>query len=733
MERDNRLAVFLAALHSRDSLAASPHGGGRACLDTHPPPPAAELSSPSETAAAIPPAWFPVEKRNRVCELVRGVLLPASASSTITSTAAAGGAGAAGGARPGAEQEQEREPRPSSCFPPHHHLLEPVLTTLGRQDPPRFDAALRLIRYACGGVWAGERPQRLLKYLAFFAPDSEGGIDALYAVALGMYDFPLARALARLSPGKDPREYLPLLERWEGMRPPWRARVEVDLLLQRPRAALAHMAGAAEEEVDPQEVLGIVEGHGLEEEALGLFSSSSQSQASRVYARLLGRVAAARAARGEHAGAMAAYLALAAAAGGQGQGQEEPAPVLRAAECARAAGEWATALALVARHEEEEGGKGQGGLVRAWARQLMLSAAAEEAGAGGMIPLGEGVDKGRRARALVEAARLGLACTGDAEAAVALLVGARAWGEALRVGYTTTITTTGLVAAVVRPAAVALAGELAWARLPRWRDGYEEGAPRLAALLVRVAAEDAAAAEAARERALAQANEAGAASEAGGGGGGNSVFSAAPSMDSVGSAASYRSGGSSFSSSSAATRHSRLTWASEAAVSSTPASSFGIGGGKGVGEVSRQARRAQYKAAKRARAKPPTAREAEQRLRRELQGLVPSPAALGEVAWLLEALLALGETRRARALLRAVRALVAAVAALPLPPPPLPLPSGCQGGEEKEKEEAGLVAVEEVAAGFDAALGRFVFLLGPPGGGGDGDGQEEEGKEEGPA
>jgi hypothetical protein len=303
-------------------------------------------------------------------------------------------------------------------------------------------------------------------------------------------------------------------------------------------------------------------------------------------------------------------------------------------------------------------------------------------------------------------------CTGDAEGAVALLVKARAWGEALRVGYTSS-ERKGLVAALVRPAAGELAEELAWERLPRWREGYEEGVPKLAALLVKVAVEDAAAAEAAREKALAQAEADAAASEAGGGA--NSLFSAA-SMDSVGSAASYRSVGSSASSS--ATRHSRLTWASDAAVSSVASSSTSMfGAGK---FETRQERRLKYKAAKRARAKPPTAREEEGRLRRELQGLVPSHAVLGEVASLLEALLALGETRRARGVLRAARALVAAVAALPLPPPPPPppVPAACQGqgGEEEKAAEE-----EAVAKGFDAALGRFVFLLGPPG-----DGEEED-------
>jgi hypothetical protein len=802
MERDNRLAVFLAALHGRDSLLTAAAGGGggagggRACLETHVPTTSEEgddgdTAAPTTTAAAAAaagaggraaatsvPAWFPEGKRNRVCELVRAVLLSTTGrAATDTNDDEGEGEHDQPYQQQGRQQQQhhhhhhQQQQQQHPPLPPH--LLEPILTTLGRQDPPRFAAALRLIQRECaassssssssrgrnnnneGGQQqqpqpqpqqpppfprpspspslSGEKAQRLLRYLAFFAPESDGGVDALYDVALGMHDFALARALARLSPRKDPREYLPQLERWEAMRPQWRARVEVDLLLKRPLAALAHMAAAGAEgeegEVDPQEVVGIAEAHALEEEALGLFSPPRRCPA--VYARLLGRVAAARAGRGEHRGAMAAYLALA-AVGGKGGGGGE-CPLLCAAECAKGAGEWATALALVARHEREEEEEqqqqqGGGSLVAMWARQLMVSAAGDAAV--GAIPLGGGGEEGERRRArLVEAARLGLECVGDVEGAVSLLVRARAWGEALRVAACSS--GRDVVATLVRPAVVEVAGALAWEQLPRMTEGYEDGCPRLAALLVRVAAEDAAAAEAAREKALAQAEAEGV---NGGGTEGGSLFSAATG-DSVGSAASYRSVGSSFSNSS---RHSRLTWATEAAVSTAPSSSSSASlFGGGVRTETRQERRAKYLAAKRARARPPTAREEEGRLRRELQGLVPSEAMLGEVASLLEALLALGDVRRARCVLRAARALVLAVAAQPLPRPPPPLPSLVGGGEgrpplslggggkgEEEGEEGG------VDVWMEKALGRFVFLLGPGGAGGE---EEEEDEEEEPA
>lgn len=136
--------------------------------------------------------WFPHDKANRVCRLLRGALI-------------------------------ERLGVAAS--------LQPVLTTYARQSPPDFESALSLIATQCREVWrerlSGEKAQRHLKYLAFFAD-----MNLLYDEALGLYDLDLVRAVARQSQ-KDPREYGAFLDALQEQEE-WKARVQIDVHLKRP-------------------------------------------------------------------------------------------------------------------------------------------------------------------------------------------------------------------------------------------------------------------------------------------------------------------------------------------------------------------------------------------------------------------------------------------------------------------------------------------------------------------
>ena len=272
-----------------------------------------------------PPPWYPPRpqgededllqggKQNRVCELIRAGLVKKRGASAA---------------------------------------LQPILSTYAKQDPPRYEEALQLICHECRGVkgekLSGEMGQKLIKYLAFFTK-----IDPLYDSALGMYDYDLVRAVARQSQ-KDPREYLPYLERLQSL-PPWRARWEIDLQLGRHVKALGHVAEQQEEEDVPGDVMDefmrVVEAQELQEEALGLFKDK-KPRFPVLYQRLLSSHAARLMKLGEPRKAMLAYLS------------QTPPDLLQAAHAARAAGMWRQSLNLVSQHDPS------GPTMKLWAEQV---------------------------------------------------------------------------------------------------------------------------------------------------------------------------------------------------------------------------------------------------------------------------------------------------------------------------------------------------------------------------
>lgn len=126
---------------------------------------------------------------------------------------------------------------------PNRYYLLPILSTFAKENPPRLDEALSLIKddalmsrsnTSSKNPLFSETAQHSIHYLAFLAE-----YELLFETALGMYDFEMARAVARNSQ-MDPKVYLPLLKRFNEL-PVFYARYEVDIRLKRLDSALTNL------------------------------------------------------------------------------------------------------------------------------------------------------------------------------------------------------------------------------------------------------------------------------------------------------------------------------------------------------------------------------------------------------------------------------------------------------------------------------------------------------------
>ena len=125
-------------------------------------------------------------------------------------------------------------------------FLLPILSTFAKENPPQLDSALQLIKEDAASVASKGRvskkksillldhTQSSIKYLAFLAD-----YELLFDTALGMYDFELAKAVARNSQ-MDPKVYLPMLKRLRSLSD-YEAKFEVDVKLKRYELALTHL------------------------------------------------------------------------------------------------------------------------------------------------------------------------------------------------------------------------------------------------------------------------------------------------------------------------------------------------------------------------------------------------------------------------------------------------------------------------------------------------------------
>ena len=164
-------------------------------------------------------------------------------------------------------------------------FLLPILSTFAKQKPPKLEEALSLIvseselrKHSLTSQFC----QDSIKYLAFLA-----SYDVLFDTALGMYDWELAKCVARNSQ-KDPRVYLNMLDKLKNL-PELTAKYRVDMSLQRWDKALKSLFLAAasfdgtDEEIDQKErsnklALSLVTAHSLEKLALSLYSSGSMKR-----------------------------------------------------------------------------------------------------------------------------------------------------------------------------------------------------------------------------------------------------------------------------------------------------------------------------------------------------------------------------------------------------------------------------------------------------------------------
>lgn len=131
----------------------------------------------------------------------------------------------------------------SESAKPEGHFLLPVLSTFAKENPPRLDEALSLIKEIAfkqnpstskKPPLFSDKAQNSIHYLAFLAE-----YELLYETALGMYDYDLARAVARNSQ-MDPKVYLPYLKRLNEI-PVFFGRFEVDTRLKRFESALKNL------------------------------------------------------------------------------------------------------------------------------------------------------------------------------------------------------------------------------------------------------------------------------------------------------------------------------------------------------------------------------------------------------------------------------------------------------------------------------------------------------------
>jgi elongator complex protein 1 len=135
----------------------------------------------------------------------------------------------------------------------------PILSTYAKEYPPELEEALSMIRDKAVAQHSvsskkppllSEKAQSSIQYLAFLAD-----YKLLFETALGMYDYDLARAIARNSQ-MDPKIYLPLLRRLNSL-PEFFAKYEVDVRLKRYEMALTnlHHSGSYQENLDSFEAI----------------------------------------------------------------------------------------------------------------------------------------------------------------------------------------------------------------------------------------------------------------------------------------------------------------------------------------------------------------------------------------------------------------------------------------------------------------------------------------------
>lgn len=162
------------------------------------------------------------------------------------------------------------------------YYVLPILSTFAKQEPPQLEEALALIkaRAEADATPQSSKPplfteaaQSSIRYLAFLAE-----YELLFHTALGMYDYGIARAVARNSQ-MDPKFYLPLLKRYKEL-PRYMGRFEVDMKLKRYELALRNLQLSKFRGEDGDnsftKSMELIDEHGLHKTGLELFREESE-------------------------------------------------------------------------------------------------------------------------------------------------------------------------------------------------------------------------------------------------------------------------------------------------------------------------------------------------------------------------------------------------------------------------------------------------------------------------
>ena len=165
------------------------------------------------------------------------------------------------------------------------HFLLPILSTFAKESPPKLEEALSLIKNSASSSKAKQSKgksllisdyvQSSIQYLAFLSD-----YELIFNTALGMYDFDLAKAVARHSQ-MDPKVYLPMLKRLREL-PISLACFDVDVKLKRFESALRHLVASNSYNETDEEIanhkskcMAFIEEHSLHKLGLELFQEDA--------------------------------------------------------------------------------------------------------------------------------------------------------------------------------------------------------------------------------------------------------------------------------------------------------------------------------------------------------------------------------------------------------------------------------------------------------------------------
>jgi len=306
------------------------------------------------------------------------------------------------------------------------HFLLPILSTYAKEDPPKLNDALGLIKEIALASYSpkskkpplfSDTAQSSIQYLAFLAD-----YEMLFETALGMYDFEIARAVARNSQ-MDPKVYLPQLKRYREL-PRYYARFEVDMRLKRYDSALRNLyeSGRCEESVENcqadssfdetrvvgngfDECLSLMEDQHLHQLGLELFRDAEQR--SRIMLSLGNYLMKER----NPSAALNVFLAA------------EPPYLEEARGAARLCRDWGAFFTILARESGLEATEASLSKQRDYAHEVAKD----------IVSSSEGHFNHRNK--LADAARVLLDYAKDPDAAIEILLQARMWNEAQRESY----------------------------------------------------------------------------------------------------------------------------------------------------------------------------------------------------------------------------------------------------------------------------------------------------------